>query len=97
MLVDSLPCLQRAVSRLDIGVATDVAFEEEDSTESKARGANKSWVAPAVAGCRLNAAIGFVESAPQTAAEAPRFQPVHALLAIVGGTVCSGATHTTRV
>ena len=80
--------LQRAVNRLDIGVATDTA-SEEDSTESKARGANKRWVAPAVAGCRQNAAIGFVESAPQTAAEALRFQPVHA---IVGGAVCSGHT-----
>ena len=81
--------LQRAVSRLDIGVASDTASEEEDSTEIKARGANKRWVAPAVAGCRQNAAIGFVEFAPQCAAEALRFQPVHA---IVGGTVCSGAT-----
>ena len=77
------------MSRLDIGVASDTDSEEEDSTELKVRGANKSWVAPAVAGCRQNAAIGFAEFAPQSAAEALRFQPVHA---IVGATVCSETT-----
>jgi hypothetical protein len=88
LIVAFCRCLQRTLSRLDIGVASDTASEEGDSTESKAR---VGLYLQLLVAHRMQP-LALLNPRRKLLLKRCVFSLFHALLAIVGGTVYSGTT-----